>query len=68
MARVRVTKAEARVWALVARGLAAKAIAHRLDRSENTIMVQMRALFKAVGCTNKVQLALAWHELPWENH
>ena len=63
----RVGLKERDVWELVAKGLADKEIAFRLDKEVATVKAQLRSIFRKVGCSNRVQLALAWHGLQWKD-
>ena len=66
-AQPKLTKAEAKVIALLAMGEPNKVIAHRLGLSEFTVGKRVSVVLRKLGATNRVQAALDWHKIDWRN-
>lgn len=60
-----VSPAERRVWALVAEGRPNKMIAHLLSLREATVKIHITHLLTKTDTTNRVQLALRFHRIPF---
>jgi DNA-binding CsgD family transcriptional regulator len=56
------TRRQAQVAALVARGLTNEQIAHQLDIAPRTVRKHLEDVFAATGCRNRTAVALWWHE------
>ena len=57
-AEIKLTAREREVLALVAQGLANKAIAHRLGIAEKTVKAHLTSVFGRIGVTDRTQAAL----------
>lgn len=66
------TPQEERTWELIATGMESKMIAHEMGISPFTLATYIKRLFTKCSVdgkhmTNRTQLALHWHGLPWRD-
>ena len=65
--KIDLTKKEKEIVSLICHGCRNKEIAQRLDISEQTVKSHCNRIFKKVGVTDRLQLALYTHKL-WPGH